>query len=696
MAVISNGTAVLGLGNIGALASKPVMEGKGILFKRFADVDVFDIELNTTDPKKIIETVKLLEPTFGGINLEDIKAPECFEIEETLIREMEIPVFHDDQHGTAIISAAGFMNAAEIVGKNLADMKVVFNGAGASGIACATMYHALGVKKENLTLCDSKGVVYKGRKEGMNKYKELFARETSRRTLAEALEDADAFVGLSVKGALTKKMTKVMAKDPIIFAMANPDPEISYEDARAARPDAIVATGRSDYPNQVNNVLGFPFIFRGALDVRATTINKEMKLAAVHALANLTKEDVPDTVRRAYGGEPLMFGRDYIIPKPFDPRVLLWEAKAVAKAAMDTGVARKKIDLDEYQDHLISRLSKSQGLMAVMERRVIKCPKRVVFPEGENDKIIRASKILVDEKAAVPVLLGDPKVIKSKFEALRINPGDIEMIQPVKHEKFKEYCEDFYKLRCRHGFTHEEATEFMMRTSHFASMMVHKGDADIFIAGVTQYYPESIRPALKIIGPKKPGGRVAAAHIMVTKTEIFFFADTSVIIEPTKEDLAETAILTAELARCFEVTPRVAMLSFSNFGSVVHPLAKKVQQATELVKQREPDLEIDGEMHVETALQPELQQSDFPCCEIKGQANVLIFPDLQSANIGYKLIQALAGAEIIGPILLGMRKPAHILIRNSGVRDVVDLAIVGSIQALENEKEKARTKAKKE
>ena len=694
VAVISNGTAVLGLGNIGALAGKPVMEGKGILFKRFADVDVFDIELNTTDPKKFIETVKLLEPTFGGINLEDIKAPECFEIEEALIKQMEIPVFHDDQHGTAIISGAGLLNAAGIVGKKLAKMKLVINGAGAAGIACAKIYNALGVKKENITLCDTKGVVYKGRQKGMNKYKELFARETKQRTLAEAVKGSDVFIGLSIKGALTKQMVKTMAKEPIIFAMANPDPEITYEDARAARPDAIVATGRSDYPNQVNNVLGFPFIFRGALDVRAKAINEEMKIAAVHALANLAKEDVPDTVRRAYGGEPIRFGRDYIIPKPFDPRVLLWEAKAVAKAAMDTGVARKKIDLDEYHDHLISRLSKSQGLMAVMERRVIKDPKRVVFPEGENEKIIRASKILADEKAAVPVLLGDPKVINEKCKSLGIKPNNIEMIQPVKHKKFKQYCEEFYQLRCRHGFTHEEATEFMMRNSHFGSMMVHKGDADIFIAGVTQYYPESIRPPLKIIGPRKPGGRVAAAHIMVTKNEIFFFADTSVNIEPTKEDLADTAILTAELARCFEVTPRVAMLSFSNFGSVVHPLAKKVQDATKLVKQREPDLEIDGEMHVETALQPELQESDFPCCSIHGRANVLIFPDLQSANIGYKLIQTMSGAEIIGPILMGMKKPAHILIRNQGVRDVVDLAIVGSIQALENEKKQAKAKTK--
>jgi malate dehydrogenase (oxaloacetate-decarboxylating)(NADP+) len=569
------------------------------------------------------------------------------------------------------------------------------NGAGAAGIACAKIYNALGAKKENMILCDTKGVVYKGRKEGMNKYKEQFARETKLRTLAEALEGADVFVGLSVKGALTKEMVKTMAKDPIIFAMANPDPEITYEEAREARPDAIVATGRSDYPNQVNNVLGFPFIFRGALDVRAKAINEEMKIAAVHALADLTKEDVPDTVRRAYGGEPIIFGRDYIIPKPFDPRVLLWEAKAVAKAAMDTGVARKMIDLEEYHHHLISRLSKSQGLMAVMERRVIKCPKRVVFPEGENEKVIRASKILADEKAARPILLGDPEVIKNKFKKLGITPENIEMIQPLKHEKFKEYCEDFYQLRWRHGFTHEEAKEFMMRNGHFGSMMVHRGEADIYISGLTQYYPESIRPPLKIIGRKHPGGRVAAAHIMVTKQEIFFFADTSVIIEPTKEDLAEIAILTADLARCFEVTPRVAMLSFSNFGSVVHPLAKKVQDATLLVKQRVPGLEIDGEMHIETALLPELQKSDFPLCEIHGRANVLIFPDLQSANIGYKLIQTMAGAEIIGPILMGMCKPAHILIRSQGVSDIVNLAIVGSIQALEMEKEKASATGKK-
>ncbi|NIM18773.1 MAG: NADP-dependent malic enzyme [Candidatus Latescibacteria bacterium] len=684
VAVISNGTAVLGLGNIGALASKPVMEGKGVLFKRFADVDVFDIEIDTEDPDLFVETVKLLEPTFGGINLEDIKAPECFHIEDRLKKETEIPIFHDDQHGTAIISGAGFMNAVELVGKDIDKVKVVFSGAGASGIACAKIYCALGVRKENLTLCDSRGVVYKGRDVGMNPYKEEFAQDTKNRTLADAIEGADAFIGVSVKGILSKEMVKTMAKNPIIFAMANPDPEITYEDAKEACPDAIVATGRSDYPNQVNNVLGFPFIFRGALDVRAKAINEEMKIAASHALAKLAKEDVPDSVRRAYGGEAIKFGKDYIIPKPFDSRVLLWEAAAVAQAAMDTGVARIQLDMDEYHDRLIGLLSKSQALMSVVERRAVKHPKTVVFPEGESEKIIRASKLLADEKAAKPILIGNPKVINEKLQQLGLSAEDIEVIQPQRYEKFDEYCEDFYSLRCRHGITHDEAREFMLKNNHFASMMVHKGEADCLISGVTQYYPESIRPALKIIGPRKAGGRVAAAHVMVLKNQVYFFADTSVIIEPTEEDLVEIAILTAELARSFQISPRVAILSFSNFGSVVHPLAKKAQKATELVKKRDPDLEIDGEMHVETALLPEVQ-SFFPCCELKGPANVLIFPDLQSANIGYKLIQTVAGAEVIGPILMGMRKPAHILIRGSDVRDIVNLAIIGSVQAIEND-----------
>jgi malate dehydrogenase (oxaloacetate-decarboxylating)(NADP+) len=689
VAVISNGTAVLGLGNIGPLASKPVMEGKGVLFKRFADVDVFDLEIDTTDPDEFIRVVRLLEPTFGGINLEDIKAPECFYIEEKLKKEMSIPIFHDDQHGTAIISGAGFLNAVELVGKKIEEVKVVFNGAGAAGIACAKIYNTLGVKKENIILCDSRGVIYKGREKGMNPYKEEFAIDTEMRTLEEAIKGADAFIGVSVADVLSKEMVATMADKPIIFAMANPDPEIRYEDAKAVRPDAIVATGRSDYPNQVNNVLGFPFIFRGALDVRATAINEEMKVAAVHALADLAKEDVPDSVRRAYGVESITFGPDYIIPKPFDPRVLLWVASAVARAAMESGVARVQLDMEEYRNRLRGLLSKSEGLMRYQFAKAMEKPMVVVFPEGENEKIIRASKILAEEKLAKPVLLGDPVKINGTIEKLGMDPDKIEVISPPDAAKLQEYSDEFYELRCRKGVTCKEASEYMLKNNYFASMMVRRGDADCLIAGVTQHYPESIKPPLQIIGPDDAHNRVAAAHIMIVKNDVFFFADTSVNIEPTEEDLADIAILTAGMARNFQITPRVAMLSFSNFGSVQHRLAQKVSRAVEIVKKREPDLAVDGEMQAETALRPELQEEFFKCNTLGGKANVLIFPDLQSANIGYKLIQSIAEAEVIGPILMGMKKPVHILIRSSEVRDIVNMAVLASVQAIGNERKRA-------
>jgi malate dehydrogenase (oxaloacetate-decarboxylating)(NADP+) len=685
VAVISNGTAVLGLGNIGPLAGKPVMEGKGVLFKRFADVDVFDLEIDTTDPDEFIRVVKLLEPTFGGINLEDIKAPECFYIEEHLKEQMSIPVFHDDQHGTAIITGAGFINALEIVGKKPEDIVAVFNGAGAAGIACAKIFMSLGVKKENITLCDSQGIIYKGREKGMNPYKEQFAHDTKLRTLEDAVKGADAFIGVSVGDILTPEMLKTMADKPIIFAMANPYPEIRYEVAKETLPDAIVATGRSDYPNQVNNVLGFPFIFRGALDVRATAINEEMKVAAVHALANLAKEDVPDSVRRAYGVESITFGPDYIIPKPFDPRVLSWEASAVAKAAMDSGVARIKLDLDEYRSHLASLLSKSEELMQLMVARAVKKPKTVVFPEGESEKIIRASKHLAEENMAKPILLGNPDKIEGIFNRLGVVRSEVEIVDPRTFPKLKKYSEELYKIRCRKGVTNAEAKELMRNSNYLASMMVHMGDADCLISGLTQNYPESIRPPLQIIGTQEKHKRVAAAHIMFVRDQIYFFADTSVIIEPNEEDLAEIAVLTAGLANSFQITPRVAMLSFSNFGSVNHHLARKVSNTVKLVRVRDPKLAIDGEMQVETALRPELQKEFFKCCTLQGKANVLIFPDLQSANIGYKLIQTIAGAEIIGPILMGMKKPVHILIRSSEVRDIVNMAVVGSVQAIEKE-----------
>ncbi len=685
VAVISNGTAVLGLGDIGALAGKPVMEGKAVLFKRFADIDAIDIEINSHDPDEIIRIVKLLEPTFGGINLEDIKAPECFYIEETLKRELNIPVFHDDQHGTAIISGAALLNALELVGKRIDEVKVVFNGAGASGIACAQYYLRLGVRRENVILCDSKGVIYKGRKEGMNPWKEALAAETDARTLAEALRGADVFVGLSVANCVTPDMVRSMAERPIIFAMANPDPEIPWEEAKAARPDAILATGRSDYPNQVNNVLGFPFIFRGALDVRATMITEEMKLAATRALAALAKEDVPDAVIRAYGGERLRFGPEYLIPKPFDYRVLIWEASAVAQAAMETGVARLKIDIEEYKERLESRLGKAREVMRVIINQAKRDPKRVVFPEGENEKVLRAAHILVDEGIARPVLLGNPERIRSVAEELGIALEPIEIIDPPQSSKFEEYAQELYQLRQRKGVTISEARTLMRNPTVYGAMMVRKGDADALIAGVTQHYPDTIRPALQIIQMRDGVSRVSGLFMMILKDKVYFFADTTVNIEPTAEELAEIAICAAEVARRFHIEPRIAMLSFSNFGSAKHRFVEKVRQATEIVRARAPDLMVDGEMQADTAVVPELIEEHYPFSTLKGGATVLIFPDLQSANIAYKLVQRLGGAEAIGPILMGMRKPVHVLQRGCEVKDIVNIAAIAVVDAQEVE-----------
>ncbi|MEW6365060.1 MAG: NADP-dependent malic enzyme [Acidobacteriota bacterium] len=683
VAVVSNGTAVLGLGNIGPLAGKPVMEGKGVLFKRFADIDVFDIELNTLDPDEVIKAVKLLEPTFGGINLEDIKAPECFQIEETLKRECQIPVFHDDQHGTAIISGAAFLNACEIIGKDISKVKVVFNGAGAAGIACANLYVSLGVNIENLIMCDSVGVIYQGRKQGMNPYKEKFARDTKMRTLDEAMEGADAFVGVSVKGAVTQKMVKSMAKNPIVFAMANPDPEITYDDAVAARSDIIMATGRSDFPNQVNNVLGFPFIFRGALDVRATAINEEMKIAACHALRDLAKEDVPDSVCRAYGVSSFKFGPDYIIPKPFDPRVLLWEAPAVAKAAMDTGVARIKIDLEKYKEQLEARLGKSREIMRVVITKAKSEPKRIVFPEGEEEKILRACQIIRDEGIATPILLGRPEVIRAKIREMGLDLGEVDAIRPSDSPRLEKYAEELYNLRRRRGVTLAEAVVTMKNYNYYGSMMVHMGDADGVIAGLTQHYPDTIRPALQIIKTREGLSRVSGLYMLVFKSGVFFFADTTVIIEPTAEDLVEIAMCAAEAARRFDFEPRVAMLSFSNFGSTPHPLAKKVAKAVELLRARDPNLIVDGEMQADTAVVEEILTSTYPFSTLKKPANVLIFPDLQSGNIAYKLLQRLGGAEAIGPILTGMSKAVHVLQRGCEVNEIVNMCAIAVVDAQE-------------
>ena len=687
VAVISNGTAVLGLGDIGALAGKPVMEGKGVLFKRFADIDVFDIELNTHDPEEIIRIVKALEPTFGGINLEDIKAPECFHIEETLKKMMNIPVFHDDQHGTAIISGAGLVNALEIIGKRIDQVKVVFSGAGAAGIACAKFYITLGVKRENLILCDTKGVVYKGRTEGMNPYKEYFAVDTSARTLADAMKGADVFAGVSVKGVLTKEMVKTMAPDPIIFAMANPDPEISPEDAFAARKDVVMATGRSDYPNQINNVLGFPFIFRGALDVMASAINDEMKLAAAHALATLAKEDVPDSVIKAYGGEKFKFGRNYIIPKPLDPRVLLWEAPAVARAAMETGVARKPIaDLDAYRDSLESRFGRSKQIMRVFIHEAQKEPKRIVFPEGNEEKILRACQIILDEEIAHPVLLGDRATIEEKTKMLDLDLHGAEIVDPAVSPKYDTYISKFYELRNRKGITRTDAREQLRRTIPFGMMMVNEGDADGLVAGLTENYPGTIRPALQIIRPLSGISTIAGMYMLIFKNDVLFIADATVNFDPTAEQLADIAILVAEKVRSYDVEPRVAMLSFSNFGSTPHPSARKMARATELVKQRMPELMIDGEMMADTAVSQEILDELYPFSSLKHPANVLICPNLESSNVAYKLLGKLGGAEQVGPILVGMRKPVYLVIPGNEVADIVNVTAMAVRDAQEANK----------
>lgn len=684
VAVVSNGTAVLGLGDIGALAGKPVMEGKGVLFKRFADIDVFDIEIDSHDPEEIIRIVKALEPTFGGINLEDIKAPECFHIEEELKKTMNIPVFHDDQHGTAIISGAGLLNALEIVGKRIDQVKVVFSGAGAAGIACAKFYVKLGVKRENLILVDTKGVVYKGRKEGMNPYKEYFAVETDARTLGDAMKGADVFAGVSVKGVVTKEMVKSMAENPIIFAMANPDPEITPEEAFAARSDVLMATGRSDYPNQVNNVLGFPFIFRGALDVMATAINDEMKLAAAKALAALAKEDVPDSVIKAYGGKPIKFGRDYIIPKPLDPRVLLWEAPAVAKAAMETGVARKMIDnLDAYRDSLESRFGRGKEIMRSIIHKAQRSPKRIVFPEGTEEKVLRASQIILDEEIAKPILLGSKETILERIKMLDLDLNGVEIIDPIHSQKFDEYVSKFYDMRKRKGVTQKDARNRVARPVDYGMMMVQAGDADGLVAGLTQHYPETIRPALQILKPQPGISTIAGLYMLIFKNDVRFITDATVNFDPTAEQLAEIAILAAEKVRSFDITPRIAMLSYSNFGSTVTPSSQKMAQATALVKKRMPGLMIDGEMMADTAVSPEIIESLYPFSTLKGGANLLVCPNLESANIAYKLLARLGGAELYGPILLGMRKPVYLLIPGNEVADIVNVTAMAVRDAQE-------------
>ena len=682
VAVISNGTAVLGLGNIGALAGKPVMEGKGVLFKRFADIDVFDLEVDTEDPDEFINAVKLLEPTFGGINLEDIKSPECFYIEKKLKEVMNIPVFHDDQHGTAIISAAALLNAVEVAGKQMDQVRIVVSGAGASALSCSEHYIRMGARRENLIMCDSIGVIYKGREAGMNEYKLPFANDTKYRTLQEALQDADVFIGLSKKDIISGEDLKVMAPNPIIFAMANPDPEITYPEAMAARPDAIMGTGRSDYPNQVNNVLGFPFIFRGALDVQATEINEEMKVAATLALASLAKEDTPDEVMRVYGLDNLDFGRDYLIPKPFDPRVLIWEASAVAEAAMKSGVARRHIDLDEYKEELEARLGRGREFMRTLYNRAKANPKRVVYPEGENERIIRAASLIVQEGIAEPILIGREDVILASAEALNVSLENVKIVDIMKCERREEFVQEFYKMRQRKGVTLGGAKRRMERRYSFAAMMLHMGEADAMISGITQQYPDALRPVLEVIKPRAGLKYVAGLFLLIFKNGMKIFADISVNIDPTAEVLSEIALMAAEEARRLGMAPRVALLSYSNFGASNHPYAAKVREAVKLIRQRDPSLMVDGEMNADVAIMPELQQEHYPFSKLKGSANVLIFPDLQSANISYKLVHRLSGAEAIGPILAGMEKPVHILqVGSTSVQDVANMTAIAVVDA---------------
>ncbi len=681
VAVVSNGSAVLGLGDIGAIAGKPVMEGKGVLFKRFAGIDVFDLEIDSHDPEEIIRVVELLAPTFGGINLEDIKAPECFYIEERLRQALSIPVFHDDQHGAAIISGAALLNAIEIAGKQMDEVKVVCNGAGAAGIACANFYLSLGVQRENLIVCDSRGVIYRGRELNMNPYKERLATEQGARTLAEAMVGADVFVGLSAADCVSPEMVRSMSDHPIVFALAVPDPEISYDAAKAARSDVIIATGRSDFPNQVNNMQCFPFIFRGALDVRATEINEEMKQAAARALASLAKEDVPDSVMNAYGVDRLRFGPDYLLPKPLDHRILIRESSAVARAAIESGVAQEELDLDVYREQLEHRLGRSREVIRIVINQARNAPKRVVFPEGRHEKVLRAAQIVVEERLAQPILLGPESDILRSIEEYGLHLETVTIIDPTTTPRRKQYARELFELRQRRGLTLADAWDSLANPTVFGALMVHLGDADALVAGVSQHYSDTLRPALQIVGKMDSVSRVAGLHLMLVGNEVYFFADTTVNIDPSAEELADIAICSAETARHFHIEPRVAMISFSNFGSVRHPQVDKVRRATEIVKMRQPDLIVDGEMQADTAVSPELIERVYPFSSLVGGANVLVFPDLQSANAAFKLVQKLGRAEAIGPILMGIRRPVHMLFQGSEVNDIVHMTALAVVDA---------------
>ena len=686
VAVISNGTAVLGLGDIGPEAGKPVMEGKGVLFKIFADIDVFDIEINEKDPEKFVEIVKALQPTFGGVNLEDIKAPECFYIEQRLKEEMNIPVMHDDQHGTAIISAAALLNALELQQKNIGDIIILVNGAGAAAMACIELYEALGAKREHVWMFDSKGLIHNKRTD-LDERKKRFAVDRNEISLAEAFANADVFIGLSKGNVVTKEMVARMAPRPIVFAMANPDPEITWEDATSVRNDIIMATGRSDYPNQVNNVLGFPYIFRGALDVRATRINEAMKLAAVKALAELTKTPVPDIVNMAYNESAIAFGPNYIIPKPLDPRLITAVSPAVARAAMESGVAKTPItDWEKYEIDLNKRLGIDNQLVRALGSKARKDPKRVVFADAENSKILKAAQIALDEGIAKPVLLGNPEIIQEIAEKNNIPLDGLEIINPKSEEmksKRETYGEVFFRKRQRRGVNRYEVNKLMKDRNHFGCMMVEMGDADAMISGLSRNYPDTIRPAIQIIGTEEGVSKIAGMYIMLTKKGPLFLADTTVNFNPTAEELADITLLVAKEVRNLGITPRIAMLSYSNFGSSDTEEAIKVRTARTIVKQRNPSLIVDGEMQGIVAFNKEIMKENYPFSELadNGDVNTLIFPNLSAGNIAYNLLQEVGEADAIGPILLGLKKPVHVLQLGSSIRSILNMVMISVIDA---------------
>ena len=683
VAVVSNGTAVLGLGNIGPLAAKPVMEGKGVLFKRFAGIDVFDLEVASEDPEEVIRFCELLEPTVGGINLEDIAAPACFEIEERLRESLDIPVFHDDQHGTAIIAGAALINALSLVAKEIGDVRVVFSGAGASALSTAEHFARLGVDRSNILIADSRGIIYEGREQGMNKYKARFANETELRTLAEAAEGADVLVGLSAKGAFTPEMIASMASNPIVFALANPDPEIMPEEVAAVRDDAIMATGRSDYPNQVNNVLGFPFLFRGALDVRARGINEEMMLAATTALAELAREEAPESVAAAYGASRFSFGREYLIPKPFDYRVLFYVAPAVAKAAMVSGVARTTLNLDQYRDKLLASLGPGREVMRWVNARVRRKVKRVALPDAYNDRVLRAAEQIVQDRTAHPVLIGQEARIRERAESFAVDLDGVEIVDPAADDRLRHrYAEELYQRRARRGMTRDVAWASIFDPVYFASLMLVDGAVDAVVAGANQNYPDVLRPMLRVIGTGPGVHSLAGIYTLAFKgRDPIFVADATVNINPDAETIAEVALHAVRFVKTLGVMPRVGMISFSNFGSAPHAASAKVAKATQLVSAQEPDLEIDGEMQADVAVNAEILRDSFGFAKLNGPANVLIFPDLGSANASAKLLSELGGADLIGPVLLGAALPFHILQRESSVQQIANLVSIAALHA---------------